>query len=395
MKTRCSRSSNAARLLFLLTILGPVFCVRVPAGRAQTAPPVTLMRLDSGGIQPQAAQDSQGRVHVIYFQGDPAGGNLYYTRFASNAKNDAAPLRVNSVPNSAGAMGTVRTAQIAIGKDDRVHVVWNGLGPKGENGYPTAYQAYARLNDAGTAFEPQRSLTTWAKGLDGGGSVAADRTGNVYVLWHALAGAKNEAGRAVFVAQSRDNGVTFKREKQANPELTGACACCGMRAFVDSRGILYALYRAAGANVNRDTMLLVSRDKGATFQEKRLHSWNLNACPMSTYALTENDGQVLAAWETRGRVFYGVINPADLSVSPPNSVAGEAQKHPALIPGPNGKTLLVWTEGTGWQRGGGLAWQVLTRNGPTAPPVRKPDMVPIWGLASAYTHPNGNFVILY
>lgn len=396
MKTLCSRYFAAMRLpMFLLTTLALPCCLRIPAGRAQAVSSVTLMRLASGGIQPQAVQDSQGRVHVIYFQGDPSAGNLYYVRFAPDANSNVTPLRVNSVPNSAGAMGTVRTAQIAIGKGDRVHVVWNGLGPKGENGYPTAYQAYTRLNDAGTAFEPQRNLTTWAKGLDGGGSVAADRAGNVYVLWHALAGAKNEAGRAVFLAQSRDNGMTFGREKQANPEETGACGCCGMRAFVDSQGILYALYRAAGANVNRDTMLLVSRDKGATFQEKRLHPWNLNACPMSTYTLAENEGQILAAWETRDHVFYSTINPADLSVSTPVSVAGEAQKHPALIPGPNGKTLLVWTEGTGWQRGGGLAWQVLTRNVTTAPPARKPDVVPVWGLASAYAQANGKFVIFY
>jgi DNA-binding beta-propeller fold protein YncE len=40
---------------------------------------------------------------------------------------------------------------------------------------------YARLDDAGTAFEPQRNLIQVAAGLDGGGSVAADQAGNVYV----------------------------------------------------------------------------------------------------------------------------------------------------------------------------------------------------------------------
>jgi len=33
---------------------------------------------------------------------------------------------------------------------------------------------YTRLNDAGTAFEAERDLITVARGLDGGGSVAAD-----------------------------------------------------------------------------------------------------------------------------------------------------------------------------------------------------------------------------
>jgi hypothetical protein len=44
---------------------------------------------------------------------------------------------------------------------------------------------FARLNDAGTEFEPERNLIHAAYGLDGGGAVAADTAGDVYVFWHA------------------------------------------------------------------------------------------------------------------------------------------------------------------------------------------------------------------
>ena len=43
---------------------------------------------------------------------------------------------------------------------------------------------YARSNPAGTAFDPQRNLIAITIDLDGGGSIAADDSGRVYVAWH-------------------------------------------------------------------------------------------------------------------------------------------------------------------------------------------------------------------
>lgn len=358
---------------------------------------VALWHLSAGAIQPQAAVDSKGVIHLVYYKaGRSEGvGNLYYIRLAPGETHAAKAIRVNSQEDTAGSIGTVRTAQLAVGKGDRVHVVWNGLGPIGRNGYPASYQAYTRLNEAGTAFEPQRSVMTWATGIDGGGSVAADREGNVYVTWHAMANAKDESGRAVFVARSVDSGKTFSKEIRANAEPTGACACCGMRAFADSRDVLYILYRAATHGVNRDTTLLVSRDRGRTFVEKRLDRWNINACPMSTYSLAEGKNGILASWETGGRVYYATILPGDLAVSVPRPAPGANQKHPFVTAASNGQMLLTWAEGTGWQRGGSLAWQVMDKDGTATAIGRKADAIPMWGLATAYARLDGSFVVVY
>lgn len=397
---RWQRGGKRALMLAVLCTFGSEL-MGAQSGAEQTklAAKVTEERVGTyatpeGGIQPQAVVDSKGQTHVVYFKGNAAGGDLYYTRLTPGGSSRSAnSLRVNSQPGSAGAIGTVRAAQIALGKNDRVHIVWNGLGPKSPNGYPVAYQAYARMNDAGTAFELQRNLTTWAKGLDGGGTVAADKTGNVYVFWHALADAKDKSGRTVFLSHSSDEGKTFAREVRANSEPTGACACCGMKAFADSNGVVYVLYRAAGANINRDTMLLVSQDKGKTFQEKRLDRWKINACPMSTYALTENAGQIWAAWETEGHIFSSYINPATFAVSTPQSVPGDKQKHPFLAPGRNGQTLLAWTEGTGWQQGGSLVFRVIYKDGTMSGADKVANVVPVWGLPTAFASQDGFLVM--
>src|SRR5207302_1981958 len=131
---------------------------------------------------------------------------------------------------------------LAIGKGNRVHVAWNGSGkaaPKIDVKYGSP-MLYARLADV--AFEPQRNVARKALLLDGGGSVAADRDGNVYVVWHSGDGEEN---RRVWVARSTDDGATFAAEQPADSKPEGACGCCGLKAFADREGSLYVLYRSA------------------------------------------------------------------------------------------------------------------------------------------------------
>src|SRR6266700_3102646 len=236
-------------------------------------------------------------IHLLltYFKGAPEGGDIFCFRREPGQHDFSKPIRVNSQPHTAMAIGTIRGAQLAVGKNSRVHVVWDGMGEGGSTlGSTPPHQAhshdasahshpehdasadsrpshddsgnkqplfYTRLNDEGTAFEPERNIITYAYGLDGGSSVAADPQGHVYITWHAAqpGNTNGEGGRAVFVARSTDEGKTFQRETPAISKPTGACACCGMRAFADSHGDVLALYRTAYQMTNRDETLLISR----------------------------------------------------------------------------------------------------------------------------------------
>src|SRR5215218_4810636 len=170
---------------------------------------VRLLRTPDAGLQPQATVDGAGTTHLIYFKGEPAAGDLFYARRASGTKEFSSPLRLNTGPGSAMAIGTIRGGQLAVGSGS-VHIAWNGHAPKGGS-YMDAPMLYTRFNDAGTAFERERNLVTFARGLDGGGSVTADNRGNVYAFWHVPkpGNTNGEAGRAVYVALSHDNGKTF------------------------------------------------------------------------------------------------------------------------------------------------------------------------------------------
>src|SRR5262249_54433714 len=163
-------------------------------------------------------------------------------RMVRGQQRFSSPIRVNSRPASAIAAGSVRGGQIALGKDGRVHVVWNGSGQGTKGPGDGSAMLYARLNDAGAAFEDERNLMQGTQGLDGGGTVAADDAGNVYVAWHGVkTGQHGEANRQVWVARSTDEGKTFTAEEPAWTKPTGACPCCSTRALASSDGWVYLL----------------------------------------------------------------------------------------------------------------------------------------------------------
>src|SRR5207248_2259609 len=121
---------------------------------------VTLLPTPNGGIQPQAVLDDRGTLHLIYFKGQETEGDLFYVRREKGRDDFSAPVRVNSQPSSAVAMGTIRGGQLAVGKGGRVHVAWNGsrLADARSAGTPHAPQGsspmlYARLDDSGKMFE--------------------------------------------------------------------------------------------------------------------------------------------------------------------------------------------------------------------------------------------------
>jgi hypothetical protein len=119
---------------------------------------------------------------------------------------------------------------------------------------------------------------------------------------------------------------------------------------------------------------------------------------MSSETLVEGPNGVLAAWESKGQVFWGRVDPATGGVSRAVSPAGATnnRKHPTLAVNRSGEVLLAWTEGTGWQRGGALVWQLYDASGrPTPEAGRLEGGIPVWGLPSAVARPDGGFLLFH
>jgi hypothetical protein len=360
---------------------------------------VKFVRVPDGGLQPQAVVDTDGKLHLIYLGDEPGSANVYYVRKAAGEEKFSRPIRVNSQSGSAIAIGSIRGAHLALGRGNRVHVAWNGSGtaePKGPGKYDSP-MLYTRMADDGNSFEPQRSVNGDKYGLDGGGSVAADLDGNVYVAWHSGDGT-GEQNRRVWVLHSADDGKTFGPATIADSQKNGVCGCCGLKAFSDRQGALYVLYRGANQKVNRDMFLLTSSDQGKSFDSLKADNWVIDICPMSSEAFVDTGDAVMAAWETDRQITVTRIDKKGREPTKPVTPTGNSKnrKHPAMAVNGKGETLLVWTEGTGWEKGGGLAWQIFNDKGrPTTIRGRLDDSIPVWSFAAAYAEADGLFVILH
>ena len=372
-----------------------------PAIRANGAE-VRLASLPARGVQPDVAVGKDGRLHVSYLAGEKSGADVFYTSGRS-ATELAKGLRVNSDPACAVPGGTIRGAQLALGADDRPHIAWNGAGeaqpaapvPPGVDPATVKHRSpmlYSRLEASGKGFEPQRNLMTRSYTLDGGGSVAANATGNIYVGWHAHIGEepKGEQGRRVWLARSTDGGRTFAAENNVFGDPEGACACCGLRFFAASDGTVYGAYRSAFETVHRDVHLLRSTDHGKSFSGTKLHAWEIGACPMSSMHFVESERKVWVAWETAGQVWFARAD----QPSKPFAAPGEAshRKHPRLAVDAAGRMLLTWTAVPGWAKPGELGWALFGRNGELADSGGG-EAVPVWSFAAPVADAGG-FTIL-
>ncbi len=386
--------------LIFRSYLACTFALAAIAGSSRVhAATVTTTRIPAGGVQPQAIVDDAGVIHLIYLKGDAGASDIFYIRSSDAAKTWSPAIRVNSEAGAAIAAGTVRGAHLALGSDSRPHVAWMGSQTSTPRGPDKATpMLYARLADDGKSFEPQRNVLTERVGLDGGGSIAIDSKNRVYVGWHAPPSkGAGEGARAVWVTRSDDGGKTFAKEERFSPGETGACACCGMRLFADGESLL-ALYRSATAGVDRD-VYFVAQKQGDKPTSQKIASIKVPICLMSTMSMTHSKPGVFAAWETDKQIEWTQISSKTGQVDPAaiHNVAGRGnggRKHPSIAD--NGSnTLVAWAEGTGWQKGGSVGWQLYDRDGKPTGEVGHADRLPAWGLPAAVAMKDGNFLILY
>ena len=379
-------------------VLGLVAATLIPLAAQQSRPQpenrVEIVATPNGGIQPQAIVDSAGTIHLLYFKGEPRGGDLFYVRRKAGDAAFSAPLRVNSDAGTAIAAGSVRGGQIALGRNGWIHVGWNGSSAIERDGVKQTPMWYARLAPGGSAFETQRAPGTQTKHLDGGGSIAADRNGGVHLVWHAAGVEDGEPHRRIYVATSVDDGARFAPEKAFTIE-GGACGCCGLDTLVDGKARLQILYRGAGAMKHRDAMWMTIGAQGAS-APLRLQAWELPACPMTTFAMAASSDGILAAWETQQQIYSALLDPERRSVSAVTPMSGTAiRKHPSIAVSAAGDQLIAWTEGTAWARGGTVGWALRNARGEQSASAANAAIVPVWGLVSAIARPDGTFAIFH
>jgi hypothetical protein len=170
-----------------------------------------------------------------------------------------------------------------------------------------------------------------------------------------------------------------------------------MKAFADAKGAVYVLYRGALEMTDRAEVLLVSPKAGAPFKVVNKHRWEIATCPMSSAFLSSDEKGAVAAWETDGQIFYTTVDPITMSVGKIQSLPTNTKKrHPSVIENSEGETLVTWSEGTGWARGGTAYWRAMgEKPGSVSVVEGHGENLPAWGMVTGFAKPNGDFVVIY
>jgi hypothetical protein len=78
----------------------------------------------------------------------------------------------------------------------------------------------------------------------------------------------------------------------------------------------------------------------------------------------------------------------------PGKAAG--RKHPSIAVNGRDEFLVAWTEGTGWNKGGSIAWQVFGRDGTAiAGESGRAAGLPAWDVPAAFARAENSFKIAY
>jgi hypothetical protein len=170
-----------------------------------------------------------------------------------------------------------------------------------------------------------------------------------------------------------------------------------MKIGAAGNGAVYIAYRSATAMVNRNMTLLVSRDHGQTFATSVVDPWKIGMCAMSTSALASCGPTMVGAWETQRHIRFFVASD-DRPLKGPISVdfLPTNERLPSVAVNQKGEFIVVWTVGTGWNKGGSVAWKVFDKEAvEIKAQAGHADGLPVWSMPAAIARSDGTFAILY
>ena len=319
--------------VFGLVVVASIWSVTL-AEAGEIISRVQVVLVPNEGKVPDAEIDGTGTIHLAYF----SDSNVYYIKSSDDGRSSSSPIRVNSEDGFAYG-GAYRGPDLALGIGGNIHVIW----------YNSAYQQnrptehwgvmYSRLEKGSSVFEASRNLNR--KPSDNF-SLAADGTGRVAVIW--MAG-------SIYANLSTNEGETFSAPLDLN---TDPCECCGSQAVYTPDGRLAVLYRDKAENY-RDTNLSLLPGEGKDFTSLKISQtpWYITSCPMTGSSLKLAGSDLIAGWETQGRIYFDQLILDGQLVSMSETHVTDSGRYPVVLKAWDGKTLVSWKDGLK------LKWQMF------------------------------------
>lgn len=252
------------------------------------ATPVEVTPAPTGGaLQPQVSCDDQGRVFVVYGQGN----DIFVAVSQNTDLHFQAASKVGKLPKL--ALGMRRGPRIAT--SGRALVV-------------------TAMNDKDLfAFHSEDAGRTWsaatringvaASAREGLGNLAAGPEGRFYATWLDLRSGAAE----IYGALSRDGGKTWGANERVYRSPDGhVCECCHASVAFNARGDLVVMWRNAlhGARDLWTVVLPAGSEQFDPPMRQGVASWKLEGCPMDGgVVFAQADNSFASVWQREGGVY--------------------------------------------------------------------------------------------
>lgn len=330
----------AALAVALLVALALAACAGGTA--PELGPAIAVAETDASN--PTTAVDSRSGVIYVAWVGTGDGVSNVYLSRSGDGRIFSTPIRVNDLPGDA-APHEQAPAQVAVGPEGNVYVVWQNTTHSGGRRFPASDLRFARSTDGGHTFDPAITVNDDAGGPPASHTfhnIAVAPEGTVYVSWidsrvRARIEAASESathssdlpGPEIRVARSEDGGRSFGRSAVVD---AGACPCCRTSLAVGPDRTVYMAWRKVFEGNVRDVVVARSSDGGRTFATpSRVHEdgWVIDGCPHAGPSIAvDGEGRIHAAWYTgregRQGLFHAVSQDGGRSFGKPAAlVAGE------------------------------------------------------------------------
>lgn len=335
-RTRWSRGVRyAARLTMAVGIVG---LASAAFGGEDSTATVAVVTVPIDGEVATARADSRGAIHVLLQT--PDGPRYLVTR--DNGATFGKPLAVvDAASRKPGLVFSVW--DMVVSPDGHVHVAMGTNAWKLKLPQEEWALFYARLSPGDAEFSAVRNLN---RKPSEGFSLAADGRGNVTACW--LSG-------KLYASRSRDNGKTFDDAAEIDPSFD-PCDCCTTSSSYAEDGRLAVLYREE-TNNDRDMYVVLWDQQRNEVKRTRVSTtaWKIDGCPMTYYSIAPRADGFVAAWPTKGDVYFARLDKRGAPLSPPEvKVSGRVGTRTGLLAlaGDDGRTLVAW------KADGRLHWQL-------------------------------------
>ena len=305
---------------------------------------VRAIRIPQAGQMMNAGAGQDGAIHLL---GEGPDGPQYLKSVDGGATFGAPLAIVNAAARKPGLKFSIW--DLAVGGDGRVHAAlgtnaWQLKLPKEEWGF-----YHASLAPGAKSFTPVRNIN---RKPSEGFSIAAGAGGTIAATFL--------SGR-IFTMLSRDGGTTFSGA--AEPDAAwNPCKCCTTSTAFGADGRLALLYREETDNERDMWLALCDPIRGGKPVRTRISAtpWKMAACPMTYFTVVPNGTGYVAAWPTKGEIYFARLD-KDGAVLPPGEIR---------TPGTNGMRTgvlaLAAADGAtliAWKNNGTLGWQLYDAKG--------------------------------